>query len=65
MMQGAVLLIAIEVDGQEAKRGNCAKECKGMEEVVVSSFHVFLVKPRDLFLECIHHVFAMTEKIGC
>src|SRR5947209_16934338 len=64
MKQGAVLSIPIEVGGQEAKRGNCAEECKGMEDVVVSSFHVSLVKPQELFPECFHHVFVMTEKKG-
>jgi hypothetical protein len=64
MVQGAVLPIAVEVNGQEAKRGDCAEECKGTEDVVISSFHVFLPTPRNLFHECIHHVFAMTEKKG-
>ncbi len=65
MIQGAVFLIAVEIDRQEAKRRNCAEQCKGTQDMVVSSFNACLLTPRNQFEECVRHVLHDRKKKGC
>ena len=54
MVQCAVSLIAVDVDGEEDESKDCREEWKGAEEVIIISFVEFHKTAVDVLKDC-HH----------